>query len=188
MTQDQQRLIELLRQTSVKAEAEPVFRLASGKLSRFYVDCKQALSDPEARGLIGRIAAALIRGRNHDAIGGLELGAYPIAIAISDSVYRLTATKLRVFVVRKEPKTHGIKDLIAGNVNHGDRALIVDDVVTTAASTIKAIRGAREAGLVVTDAIALVDREEERGAENLASEGVSFQSLFKLRDLIEPAK
>ena len=180
--------MELLRTTSVKIEVEPVFRLASGKLSRYYVDCKQVLSDPEARGLIGQIAATMIGTGRFDAIGGLELGAYPIAIAISDAVYRESGTKLRVFVVRKEPKTHGIKDLIAGNVAQGDRALIVDDVVTTAASTIKAIRGAREAGLVVTNAIALIDREEENGAANLAAEGVSFQSLFKLGELIEPAK
>ena len=188
MTTGQRRLIELLRATSVKIEAEPVFRLASGKMSRYYVDCKQVLSDPEARALIGQIAADMIRAENYDAIGGLELGAYPIAIAISDAVYRDSGVKLRVFVVRKEPKTHGIKDLIAGNVASGDRALIVDDVVTTAASTIKAIRGARKAGLVVAEAIALIDREEENGAANLAAEGVSFQSLFKLSELIEPAK
>jgi len=187
-TPQQRRLIELLRATSMKIETEAVFRLASGKLSRYYVDCKQVLSDPEARGLIGQIAATMIGGRNYDAIGGLELGAYPLAIAISDAVYRDSGKNLRVFVVRKQPKTHGIKDLIAGNVTQGDRALIVDDVVTTAASTIKAIRGARQAGLVVTEAIALIDREEENGAANLAAEGVSFQSLFKLRDLIEAAK
>jgi len=187
-TPQQRRLIEMLRATSVKIEAEPVFRLASGKLSRYYIDCKQALSDPEARALIGQIAATMIGGRNYDAIGGLELGAYPLAIAISDAVYRESGKNLGVFVVRKEPKTHGIKDLIAGNVTQGDRALIVDDVVTTAASTIKAIRGARQAGLVVTEAIALIDREEENGAANLAAEGVSFQSLFRLRDLIEAAK
>jgi len=188
MTTDQHILIKLLRATSVKIEAEAVFRLASGKLSRYYVDCKQVLSDPEARGLIGQIAATMIRAANYDAIGGLELGAYPIAIAISDAVFRAAGNKLRVFVVRKEPKTHGIKDLIAGNVVQGDRALIVDDVVTTAASTIKAIRGARQAGLVVTAALALIDREEENGAANLAIEGVSFQSLFRLSELIEPAK
>ncbi len=153
------RLIELLRQTAVKSAPEPIFRLASGKMSRHYVDCKQALSDPEARGLIGSLAGRLIAENHFDAIGGLELGAYPIAIAISDALFRTRGVRLRVFVVRKQPKSHGITDLIAGNVAAGDRTLIVDDVVTTAASTIKAIEGARRAGLVVAEAMALVDRE-----------------------------
>ncbi|MGH7840512.1 MAG: orotate phosphoribosyltransferase [Candidatus Binataceae bacterium] len=184
MAAERRRLVEILRATSVKSAAEPVFRLASGKLSRYYVDCKQALSDPEARALIGGLAAKLIDAQALDAIGGLELGAYPIAIAISDAIFSARGIKLRVFVVRKEPKTHGIKDLIAGNVAAGDRALIVDDVVTTAASTIKAIRGARTAGLVVERALALIDREEEQGAQNLTAEGVDFAALFTLRDLL----
>ena len=187
MEAGRRRLIEILRETSVKSSEEPTFRLASGKMSRFYVDCKQALSDPEARGLIGGLAAELIDVRAIDAIGGLELGAYPIAIAISDAIFRTNGVKLRVFVVRKEPKSHGIKDLIAGNIAAGDRALIVDDVVTTAGSTIKAIRGARAAGLVVERALALIDREEEQGAENLAAEGVVFAPLFRLRELLEVA-
>ena len=181
---DRNRLIEILRRTSLKTSAEPSFRLASGKLSRYYVDCKQALSDPEARRLIGQIAAKIVEPSKFDTIGGLELGAYPIAIAISDAIFRDNGIKLRVFVVRKEPKTHGIQDLIAGNVVASDRALIVDDVVTTAGSTIKAIHGAREAGLVVSHALALIDREEEQGAENIAAEGVDFQPLFKLRELL----
>lgn len=184
MASERDRLIEILRETSVKSAPEAVFRLASGKMSRHYVDCKQALSDPEARGLIGRIADDLIRGQSFDVVGGLELGAYPIAIAISDAVFRASGARLRVFVVRKEPKTHGVKDLIAGNVRPGDRALIVEDVVTSAGSTIKAIRGAREAGLIVERAIALIDREEENGAANLAAEGVRFSSIFKLHELL----
>jgi orotate phosphoribosyltransferase len=185
MEADRRRLIEMLRETSVKSAAEPVFRLASGKLSRYYVDCKQALSDPEARALIGRLAAGLVQVRSFDAVGGLELGAYPIAIAISDAIFRESGVNLRVFVVRKEPKTHGIRDLLAGNVGPGDRALIVDDVVTTAGSTIKAIRGARAAGLAVEQAVALIDREEERGTESLAAERVRFAALFKLRELLD---
>jgi orotate phosphoribosyltransferase len=180
------RLIEILRETSVKTAPEPIFRLASGKMSRYYVDCKQALSDPEARPLIGQMAGALIKGQSFDVVGGLELGAYPVAIAISDSVFRETGARLRVFVVRKEPKTHGITDLIAGNVRSGERALIVEDVVTSGSSTLKAISGARAAGLVVERVIALIDREEGNGAQNLEADGVEFSALFKLRDLIGP--
>lgn len=178
------RLIEILRETSLKSDPQPIFRLASGKLSRHYVDCKQALSDPEARALIAQVAAPIVKQYPLDAIGGLELGAYPIAIAISDALFYESGARLRVFVVRKEPKSHGIKDLIAGNIRTRDRALIVDDVVTTAGSTIKAIRGARQAGLVVDHALALIDREEEDGRANLKTEGVTFTALFRLSDLL----
>jgi orotate phosphoribosyltransferase len=184
MIADKTRLIEILRATSLKSAPEPIFRLASGKLSRHYVDCKQALSDPEGRALIGRIAAELIPPAVYDVVGGLELGAYPIAIAISDSVFGARRERLRVFVVRKEPKSHGVQDLIAGNVVAGDRALIVEDVVTTGGSTVKAIRGARDAGLVVERVIAMIDREEGDGSKNLAAEGVEFSSLFKLSELL----
>jgi orotate phosphoribosyltransferase len=184
MADERARLIEILRQTSVKEAAEPIFRLASGKLSRYYVDCKQALSDPEARALIGQLTRRLIEPNRYDAVGGLELGAYPIGIAISDELFRSSGVKLRVFVVRKEPKTHGIKDLIAGAVAAGDRALIVEDVVTSGASTLKAIRGARGAGLLVDQVVALVDREEEDGADNLKAEEVQFTPLLKLTDLL----
>jgi orotate phosphoribosyltransferase len=188
MADERARLIEILRATSVKSAPEPIFRLASGKMSRYYVDCKQALSDPEARALIGRLTGELIQAQTFDVVGGLELGAYPIAIAVSDEMYRASGIKLRVFVVRKEPKTHGIKDLIAGNVTAGDRALIVEDVVTSAGSTLKAIRGARTAGLVVERVIALLDREEENGAAKLHAEGVAFMSLFKLSDLLTSSR
>ena len=188
MADERARLIEMLRATSVKSAPEPIFRLASGKLSRYYVDCKQALSDPEARALIGRLTGALMQGQTFDVVGGLELGAYPIAIAVSDELFRASGVKLRVFVVRKEPKTHGIKDLIAGNVTPGDRALIVEDVVTSAGSTLKAIRGARTAGLIVERVIALLDREEEHGAANLQAAGVQFTPLFKLSDLLVPSR
>jgi orotate phosphoribosyltransferase len=114
----------------------------------------------------------------------MELGAYPLANAVSDELYRTGGTSVRVFVVRKEPKTHGIKDLVAGNAVKGDRALIVEDVVTSGGSTIKAIRGARAVGLTVDQVVALVDREEEDGAANLAAEGVQFTALVKLSDLV----
>jgi orotate phosphoribosyltransferase len=184
---DRNGLKEILRETSLKSSREPIFRLASGTMSRHYVDCKQALSDPEARRLIGSLVAQILEPARFDAIGGLELGAYPIAISISDEIFRRSERKLSVFVVRKEPKIHGIKDLIAGNVKNGDRALIVEDVVTSGSSTVKAIRGARQAGLLVEKVIALLDREEGNGRANLEAEGVKFDSLFRLSELIDPA-
>src|SRR5215472_17259992 len=139
------RLCEILRRTSLQSQDKPVFRLASGKMSRYYVDCKQALSDPEARALVGQLILERIGGITLDAVGEMELGAYPLAISVSDAIFEATGAKVRAFVVRKEPKHHGIQGLIAGNVQPGDKTLIVDDVVTAGSSTIKAIEGARQA-------------------------------------------
>src|SRR5579872_1661165 len=96
------RLRELLRKTSLQVREAPTFRLASGKLSRYYIDCKQALSDPEARSLIGQLVFERLGGVSIDAVGGMEIGAYPIATAVSDAVFQATGTKVRAFVVRKE--------------------------------------------------------------------------------------
>ena len=185
MDEKRRRFLEILKRTSFQSRTEPSFRLASGKLSKFYVDCKQALSDPEARALIGAFICDRLKGESIDAVGGLEIGAYPIATSVSDAIYQQTGTKVRAFVVRKEPKTHGIRDLIAGDVRKGDRALIVEDVVTEGNSTLKAVRVAREAGLCVERVIAVVDREESDGRKNIEAAGVKFEALCTLRDLIE---
>jgi orotate phosphoribosyltransferase len=179
------RLREILRSTSLQSRDEPVFRLASGKMSRYYVDCKQALSDPEARDLIAQLILERLRGIPFDAVGGMELGAYPIAISVSDAVFRATGAKVRAFVVRKESKHHGILGVIAGNVKRGDKALIVEDVVTAGSSTIKAIEAARRIGLVVERVIALIDREEEDGRKNIEEHNVPFDALLTLSECLE---
>jgi orotate phosphoribosyltransferase len=88
-------------------------------------------------------------------------------------------------VVRKEPKSHGIRDLIAGDVRGGDKAVVVDDVVTEGGSTLKAIQGARKAGLIVEHVIVLVDREEAGGRSNIEAAGVRFEALCTLPELVE---
>ena len=178
------RLREILRRTSLQSREKPVFRLASGKMSRHYVDCKRALSDPEARAAIGELMAERLAGMSLDAIGGMELGAYPIATAVSDAMFRTTGAKVRAFVVRKESKEHGMRGLIAGDVRPGDKALIVDDVVTAGSSTIKAITAARQAGLVVERVIALIDRQEEDGRKNIEAQDVTFEALMTLSELL----
>jgi orotate phosphoribosyltransferase len=179
------RFREILKQTSVQSREQPVFRLASGKMSRHYVDCKQALSDPEARALLGQLVLEQLGGMAFDAVGGLELGAYPIATSVSDAIFRATGTKVRAFVVRKEAKGHGNTALIAGSVRPGDRALVVDDVVTAGTSTIKAIKGARDAGLVVERVIVLIDRQEEEGRASIEAQGVTFDALITLAELLD---
>jgi orotate phosphoribosyltransferase len=178
------RLREILRLTSLQTRDEPEFRLASGKMSRHYVDCKQALSDPEARLLVGELIFEKLGGMPLDAVGGMELGAYPIATSVSDAIFRAGGIKVRAFVVRKDSKQYGMKGLIAGNVRHGDKTLIVDDVVTAGSSTIKAITTARNAGLVVERAIAVIDREEEDGRRSIEAQRVSFDALITLFQLL----
>jgi orotate phosphoribosyltransferase len=184
MRSPKQRLCEILSQTSLQCRDEPVFRLASGKLSRYYVDCKQALSDPEARALVGELMASRLASTPLDAVGGMELGAYPIATAVSDAIFRASGVKVNAFVVRKEAKQHGMLGRIAGDVKPGNKALIVDDVVTAGTSTIRAITAAREAGLIVDRVIALLDREEENGRANIEAQGVSFEALTTLSELL----
>jgi orotate phosphoribosyltransferase len=179
------RLREILKRTSLQSSDEAVFRLASGKMSRYYVDCKQALSDPEARALAGKLILERLGGTSLDAVGGMELGAYPIATSVSDAIFQATGAKVRAFVIRKESKQHGILGLIAGNIRPGDRTLIVDDVVTAGSSTIKAIKGARQAGLIVERVIVLIDREEEDGRKNIEEQGVAFEALTTLSELLD---
>ncbi len=185
MNSTKRRLLEIFRQTSYKFSDEPVFHLASGKHSRYYVDCKQALSDPEARLLIGNLIFQLVKDEPLDSVGGLELGAYPIATSVSDAIFLQAHKTVRAFVIRKAPKSHGVGDLVAGHIKQGDETLIVDDVVTSGTSTIKAIDCAREAGLRVQRVIVLVDREEDNGRQNIEAKGVRFDALFTLSELRE---
>jgi orotate phosphoribosyltransferase len=185
MDDKRRRLLEILKATSFRSAPEPVFRLASGRVSKYYVDCKQALSYPEARALIADLIRERLKGESIDAIGGLEIGAYPIAASVSDAIYRESGVSARVFVVRKEPKSHGIRDMIAGDVREGDRVLIVDDVVTEGGSTLKAIEASRKASLLVKGVIVLVDRDEAGGRENIEAAGVKFEALCTLKELVE---
>jgi len=176
-------LLEILTKTKAfKSSPTPIFPLASGKMSSFYIDCRVGLSHPDARRIVGEMILDLAQGPI-DAVGGLLIGAYPVAIAVSDAAHRRNGQDLRVFVVRKEPKAHGLKKLIEGDVRKGDRVLIVDDVITSGGSTIEAIQKSREEGLIVSQAIAIIDREEQEGRKRIEDEGVRFAALCTLRDL-----
>jgi orotate phosphoribosyltransferase len=176
-------LLEILIKTKAfKSSPTPIFPLASGKMSSFYIDCKVGLSYPEARRIVGETILDLIEGPV-DAVGGLLIGAYPIAIAVSDAAYKRNGQELRVFAVRKEPKAHGLKKLIEGDVRKGDRVLIVDDVITSGGSTIEAIRRSRDEGLIVSQAIAIIDRQEQEGSKKIKDERVRFAALCTLGDL-----
>ncbi len=121
------------------------------------------------------------------AVGGMMIGAYPVAIAVSDAVDR-KGLQVPTFIVRKEPKIHGMKKYIEGAVEPGMRVLVVDDVVTSGKSTVDAINRCRDEGLRVVKAIALIDRQEQQGRENIEKTGVSFDSILTLKDLLSAYK
>ncbi len=183
MLATREQLLQILIKTKAfKWSPTPSFPLASGALSRFYIDCRVGLSYPEARQIVGDLILDRIR-PPVAAVGGLLIGAYPVAIAASDAFYRKSGQTVRVFAIRKEPKGHGMKKLIEGDVVEGDRVVIVDDVITSGGSTIEAILRSREAGLIVEQAIAIIDREEQRGKARIEEQGVTCEALCTLHDL-----
>jgi len=130
------------------------------------------------------MACALIQNLDIQAVGGLEIGAIPLGTSISDYAYSGSPPQiLRTFVVRKQVKDHGLGKRIEGAIRPGDHALIVDDVLTSGGSLLKAIHSAREANLVVSHALVIVDREEQDGRELVEKEGVSLLRLLTLEDL-----
>jgi len=159
------------------------FTLASGKKSTFYFDSKRTTLRSDGAWLTAREILRLIREHRieADAIGGLTLGADPIVCPVA-ALSHAEGPTLRAFIVRKEAKEHGTGRQIEGNLPKGSRVIIVDDVVTTAGSTMKAIEAAEGEGHTVVAVICLVDREEG-GAAKLAK--YPFYPVFKRGDIFE---
>jgi orotate phosphoribosyltransferase len=139
---------------------------------------------PDGLALIGPLGLAAIdsAGWVIDSIGGLTLGADPIACAVSYASAS-TSRPLRAFTVRKEPKSHGTEKLIEGPFRGGDNVAVIEDTITTGGSARKAIDAVRAAGGVVTGVLALVDREEG-GREALEADGVEVLSLVRASELV----
>lgn len=156
------------------------FTLASGAKSDYYIDIKKASTNPEVLRLIARLMAQKMRdeGIEADRIAGVVLGSVPLATALA------LETGIPYVMIRKEKKDHGTGKLIEGDLNAGDRVLVVEDVITTAGSSIKAIGTLREAGADVRYVISVIDREGG-GAENLAEAGVDFRPLVKASELVK---
>lgn len=170
---------------SFKWDATGGFTLASGATSPFYVDCRALMAYPGPRHLVAQLAFERIKDLAFDCIGGLEIGAIAIATTISGYGYGATPRReWRTFVVRKQAKDHGLGKLIEGAVRPGDRALIVDDVLTSGGSVIKAVKAAREAGLKVEYALVLVDRNEQEGRARVEEQAVTLLSLLTIDDLL----
>jgi len=160
--------------------------LASGKESNFYFDGKQTTLHAEGAYLVGKLMFEIIKEYNEkiEAVGGPTLGADPIATSISLVSY-LENSPINAFIVRKEPKGHGKKLWIEGNKNlkKGCNVAIVEDVITTGGSILKAINIVKNEGYKIGPIIVLVDREEG-GRENIEKEGYQLFSVFKKSDLI----
>jgi orotate phosphoribosyltransferase len=156
------------------------FTLASGAKSDYYIDIKKASTNPKVLYLISQLMAEKMQDQNirPDRIAGVVLGSVPLAAALS------LATGVPYVMIRKEKKDHGTGKLIEGDLNPGDKVLVVEDVITTAGSSIKAIHTLREAGAQVTDVISVIDREGG-GRENLEAEGVRFSPLVIASELVK---
>lgn len=177
---EHQQLIELLLARSVKRGA---FTLASGQQSDIYIDVRLTSMSPEGLSLLGPLALAAIRNRNWrvDAVGGMTLGADPISYAISYAS-NFMPPLLRAFTVRKEAKSHGTAKQIEGPFHAGDNVVIVEDVITTGASALRAIDAVSAEGGKVTGVIAVVDRENG-GKEKIAARGYDITSLVTITEL-----
>ncbi len=153
-------LLPLVKEHAFIKLAEPI-TLTSGKKSEVYFDGKQITLFPERTLLFAKAILELVDLNKIHCIGGLTIGADPIAMAVSLVAYLQHKKIIPAFIVRKEPKKHGLQKMIEGyQLKKGDRVLVVDDVVTTAKSTLQAIQAIEENGGVVEQITCLVDREE----------------------------
>lgn len=170
-------LIKILVSKSVKITNKPRFKLTSGRKSKIYIDCKKTSCNAKGQVLIGNLIFNRIKNLKVCAIGGLTLGADPIANAVSYTS-QIEKHPINAFVVRKKAK-----NMIEGNTKKGDKVVIVDDVITTGASTVEAIKRAKEFGLDVVKAVVLVDRQEG-GKENIENTGVPCEVITTKVELI----
>jgi orotate phosphoribosyltransferase len=175
---------ERLRQLLLeKAYMTGDFVLTSGKRSDHYFDCKQVTLHSEGLPLTAGLIVERMREAGIAVIGGLTLGADPLVAAVIDAGYR-AGYPISGYIARKEPKKHGTGSWIEGPVAGGARVAVIDDVVTSGGSIIRAIEISRAEGMEPAVAYALVDREEG-GAEKIAATGVSFEPLFRYSELFE---
>jgi orotate phosphoribosyltransferase len=171
-----ERLAEIILERSFRYSDNPPFTLASGRQSNYYFNCKPTTLDPEGMNLIGSIIFDMVKESEITAAGGLTLGADPIANSLAVISYQ-RGRPIKSFIVRKDVKDHGTKSTIEGNVQAGEKVLIIDDVITTGSSTITAIEQALKAGLIVDRVITLIDREEG-GRENIQKHIGSIESIL----------
>jgi orotate phosphoribosyltransferase len=176
-------LIRILCEKSFQYSEQPVFKLVSGRLSQFYVNCKPTTLSPRGMFLTGHLVYEAIRDMDIAGVGGLTFGADPIAMATA-FVSELQGHPIQAFSIRKTQKDHGMIRWIEGDLHPGDRVVIIDDVVTTGGSTIKAIERARQEGMQVVKVVILVDRQEG-GLENIRTYVPDIAVIITRDDLMK---
>jgi orotate phosphoribosyltransferase len=175
---DRQRLIELVQAHALQFGN---FTLASGKQASFYLDCRKLTLHPQGANQIAAGMLELLANRMPNAIGGMAIGADPISAA-TITVAGQRGLELMGFIVRKEAKQHGTGRQVEGPVQPGMSAVIVEDVVTSGGSALKAVDAARDFGLQVDTILAVVDRLEG-GREAIEAAGLKLHTLLTVRDL-----
>lgn len=175
---DRDRLLELLKNKSL--EIRPVM-LSSGKASNYYIDCKRVTLSPEGAFLTAKMMLEMIH-QDVSAVGGLTLGADPIVSSIS-VLSHIMKRDLAALIVRKEPKKHGTMSYVEGPVlEAGAKVAVVEDVVTSGASLLRALDRIALAGYQPVQALTILDRQEG-GREAIEKRGFSLQALFSRDDL-----
>jgi orotate phosphoribosyltransferase len=181
MADPRARLLELFK---ARAVAFGDFTLASGKKSSYYINSKRVLFHGEAIALLGELLYEATRDLDVRAVGGLEVGAIPMATA-AVLRYQQAGKTLEGFFVRKQAKGHGSQERLEGQVNAGDRVAVVDDVLTTGESVVQAVEAVEARGATVARVVCIVDRLQ--GAQERLAK-YDFRPLYTVRDLgIEPA-
>lgn len=175
---DQKRLIELIHEHALQFGD---FTLASGKKASFYLDCRKLTLDGESANVIAEGVLDVLGDQLPDAVGGMAIGADPITASVITVAWQ-KQKNVKGFIVRKEAKAHGTKKMVEGPVVAGQSAVMLEDVVTTGGSSLRAIEHAREYGLVVERLISIVDRGTET-AKIFEDVGVKFHALASLADL-----
>jgi orotate phosphoribosyltransferase len=175
---------ELVNLLATRSARLGEFTLASGARSNLYIDARMTAMSPEGLALIGPLGIGEITsaGWTPDSVGGLTLGADPVSYAIAYAS-ALAGKPIRAFTVRKEAKTHGTGKLIEGPFLQSDRVVVIEDVVTTGGSALKAIEAVRNAGATIIGVLALVDREEG-GRERIEAAGYHVRSLAKASEIV----
>ena len=173
---------QLLRLLAARSFRLGEFKLSSGAISDYYIDCRTTTLDAKGAKLTGQVFLDEIRARGWrpQAIGGLTMGADPIVSAVS-----VVSGDINGFLVRKAEKEHGTGQRVEGFREKGARVVIVDDVCTTGASTVQAIQAAREFGFAVVGVMCLVERQEAGGRPSVekAAAPAPFISLFAANDV-----
>ena len=175
-------LIALLCKKSFKYTEKPTFKLVSGRMSRFYVNCKPTTLSARGMFLTGHLMFEAILNSGASAVGGLTFGADPIAMATAFAS-ELNGRPVNAFSIRKTQKDHGIVKWVEGDIRPGEKVVVIDDVATTGGSTVKAIERARSEGLEVVRAVILVDRQEG-GVENIRAHIADTVAIITRDELV----